>query len=376
MLASIPSPSTSVLAKIGPIPIRAYALCIILGIIAACWITEVRMRRRGAPTYFVLDVAVYAVPAGIIGARLYSLATSPQEYFGHGLSWYEPFLIWHGGLGIWGAVSGGAVGAWLACRQRGVPLSFVADALAPGLPVAQAIGRFGNWFNNELYGRPTTLPWGLQVHQQMDANGHAVLGPDGKPALLPGLYQPTFLYEAVWDLGVALLVWLLDRRYRFGRGRAFALYVMAYTVGRAWIEYLRVDQANHFLGLRINDWVSLVVFIGALTYFTRIRGPRARLQVAADGTITVLTDGAAATNEDAAGGAAEAGSDSAAGPPATSPPSAAGPPSALDPPSAPGPEPSAEATTPGAGAAPPGGSADDPPDEASAQEQATTAAES
>jgi prolipoprotein diacylglyceryl transferase len=269
-LASIPSPTTSAW-NLGPIPIRAYALCIVLGIVAACWVTERRMRARGAPPYVVLDIAIWAVPLGIVGARIYSLLTSPQEYFGAGHGFWEWAEIWRGGLGIWGAVAGGAVGALIGCRQVGVPLAFVADALAPGLPLAQAIGRWGNWFNNELYGRATTLPWGLQVHEMADGKAVTV---DGSPMLKPGLYHPTFLYESLWDLGVAVLVYLLDRKYRFGRGRAFALYVMAYTVGRFWVEALRIDDANHFLGLRLNDWTSIVVFLGALLYFLRVRGPR------------------------------------------------------------------------------------------------------
>src|SRR5215475_2986956 len=278
--ASIPSPSTSVW-HLGILPIRAYALCIVIGIIVACYVTERRMRSRGAPRYAVLDIAVWAVPAGIIGARVYHVITSPQLYFGKGGDPIAVFYIWNGGLGIWGAVAGGAVGAWIACRRVGIPLSFVADAIAPALPLAQAIGRFGNWFNNELYGKRTSLPWGLKVHAEM-VDGKAV--PIDGQVYLPGLYHPTFLYEVVWDLGTALLVFLLDRRFKFGRGRAFALYVMCYTAGRAWIEYLRIDPANHFLGLRVNDWVSLVVFLGALIYFLRVKGPQLTLTPTEDAT--------------------------------------------------------------------------------------------
>src|SRR3989440_10891179 len=269
-LAAIPSPTTAAW-NLGPIPIRAYALCIVLGIVAACYITERRMRARGAPPYLVLDVAIWAVPFGIVGARVYSLITSPGEYFGSNHSAWEWLQIWHGGLGIWGGVAGGAVGAWIGCRQVGIPLSFVADALAPGLPVAQAIGRFGNWFNNELYGRRTNLPWGLKVYEMAD--GKAV-APDGVPIARPGLYHPTFLYESLWCVGVAALVWWLDRKYKFGKGRAFAVYGMAYTVGRFWVEALREDEANHFLGMRLNNWTSIVVFLGALAYFYRVRGPQ------------------------------------------------------------------------------------------------------
>ncbi len=278
-LAAIPSPTTAAW-NLGPIPIRAYALCIVAGIVAACYITERRMRARGAPPYLVLDVAIWAVPLGIVGARVYSLITSPQDYFGRGHGPWEWLQIWHGGLGIWGSVAGGAVGAWIACRQAGVPLSFVADALAPGLPVAQAIGRWGNWFNNELYGRKTSLPWGLRVYEMVEGKAVTL---DGQPVARPGLYHPTFLYESLWCLLVALFVWRMDRRYQFGRGRAFALYVMAYTVGRFWVEALRDDEANHILGMRLNNWTSIVVFLGALVYFLRVRGPQLWLVPEEDG---------------------------------------------------------------------------------------------
>ncbi|HEY2947718.1 MAG TPA: prolipoprotein diacylglyceryl transferase [Micromonosporaceae bacterium] len=287
-LAAIPSPSTAVW-KLGPIPIRAYALCIVLGIIVACVVTEIRLRRRGAPPYAVLDVAVWAVPFGIIGARIYHVITSPGDYFGSGGEPIKALYIWEGGLGIWGAVAGGAVGAWLACRQLRIPLTVVADALAPGMPLAQGIGRLGNWFNNELHGGPTTLPWGLEVHKMNPDNpGHAYVD-NGQPVLLPGLYHPTFLYEAVWDVGTALLVWLLDRRFKFGHGRAFALYVMAYTAGRVWIEALRTDEANHVLGLRLNVWTAILVFVGAVIYFVRVRGPREYLVPVGD-TFDVVTE--------------------------------------------------------------------------------------
>ena len=274
-LAEIPSPTQGVW-NLGPIPIRAYAVCILLGIVAACAITEVRLRRRGAPKWMVLDVAVWAVPFGIIGARIYHVITSPEGYFGSSpdASPVKALYIWNGGLGIWGAVAGGALGAWFACRRLGVPLTLVADAAAPGLPVAQAIGRLGNWFNNELYGSVTTLPWGLRVHDMDRSNpGHATVI-DGEPVTLPELYHPTFLYEAIWDVGVAVLVWLMDRRFKFGRGRAFALYVMAYTVGRFWIEMLRTDDATHFFGVRLNVFTAIIVFLGALTYFLVVKGPR------------------------------------------------------------------------------------------------------
>jgi prolipoprotein diacylglyceryl transferase len=248
---------------LGPLPIRAYSLCILVGIVAATLIMEKRLRARGVAKGASLDIAIWAVPVGIVGARVYHLATSPRGYFGPGGDPLRAFAVWEGGLSIWGAVAGGAIGAYLAARRIGLPLSLVADAVAPGLPVAQAIGRLGNWFNNEVYGRLTTLPWGLEVHDMQSGQ------------LRPGLYHPTFAYEAIWNLGVALLVWRLDRRHAFGRGRAFALYAMGYAAGRLWIETLRIDAANTIFGVRINVFTALLVLLLAATYFLRVRGPRA-----------------------------------------------------------------------------------------------------
>jgi prolipoprotein diacylglyceryl transferase len=290
-LATIPSPSQGVW-YIGLFPLRAYALCILVGIVVACAIAESRLRARGAPKWLSLDIAIWAVPFGLVGGRLYHVITSPDKYFGAGGQPLKAFAIWEGGLGIWGAVALGAVGAWLGCRRQGIPLSFFADALAPGLPVAQAIGRLGNWFNNELYGAHTNLPWGLNVYAYDFTTGKALTDANGAPLLLPGgPFHPTFLYELIWDLGVAALVLFLDRRYRYGRGRAFALYVMAYTVGRFWIESLRIDDAHHFLGLRLNDWVSILVFIGAAVYFFRVQGPQEHVRIVDDKLQLVTAEG-------------------------------------------------------------------------------------
>jgi phosphatidylglycerol---prolipoprotein diacylglyceryl transferase len=293
ILASIPSPSTAVWhINLGfvTIPLRAYALCIIAGIVVACIVTDRRMRSRGAPPWTVLDIAMWAVPFGIIGARIYHVLSSPDNYFGHGGQGFVNALkIWEGGLGIWGGVAGGALGAWLACRQLRLSFTFVADCIAVGLPLAQAVGRLGNWFNNELYGGPTNLPWGLQVHQMSTgapgdpAVGQALTGPDGEPLLREGLYHPTFLYELLWNLGVAGLVYWLDRKYKFGKGRAFALYAMAYTAGRAWIENMRTDEAEIIGGLRLNVWTSIIVFLGALAYFVLRKGPQEFVIPAAEG---------------------------------------------------------------------------------------------
>ena len=275
--ASIPSPAHGVL-HLGPIPLRGYALMVILGIVAAVLIGDRRWIARGGAAGVVGEMAVWAVPAGLIGARIYHVATDPELYFGKGKDWVGAFEIWNGGLAIWGAIGGGVIGAWIVLRRRGIPLAPMADAVAPALAVAQAIGRWGNYFNQELYGRVTHLPWALEIDaSHRPANTVGV-----------GLYHPTFLYESFWCLGVAGLVIWADRRYQLGHGRAFALYVAAYTAGRGWIEYLRVDQANHFLGLRVNDYVSLAVFLAAVGYFVVRRDagrePRETLQPTAPAT--------------------------------------------------------------------------------------------
>jgi prolipoprotein diacylglyceryl transferase len=301
-LALIPSPTQGVW-HLGPVPIRAYAIFMVLGIIAAAAVTEVRMRRRGAPPWAVLDIVTWAVPFGIVGARIYHVITSPAAYFGEDGNPLDALRIWQGGLGIWGAVAGGAVGAWIGARRLGIPLTFVADALAPGLPLAQAIGRLGNWFNNELYGRPTSLPWGLKVYQWDAEEGRALTDGSGQPISFPGLYHPTFLYELLWNLGVVALVFVLDRKFRFGKGRAFALYVMAYCVGRFWVEALRIDEAQHILGMRLNDWTAILVFAGALAYFVRTRGAQPeRLVVDEDGTIRVEAGDGDARSDNAVDG--------------------------------------------------------------------------
>ncbi|WP_245598109.1 prolipoprotein diacylglyceryl transferase [Haloglycomyces albus] len=254
-LSFIPSPSVSEW-QFGPLTLRAYALSIIAGIVAAVWITEARLRSRGAPKWATLDVAVWAVPFGIIGARLYHVFTSPQAYFGADGDPVQILMIWEGGLGVPGGIALGGVGAWIGCRQIGLPMPMLADALAPGLPVAQAIGRLGNWFNQELYGKPTEVWWALSID------------PGNRE---PGYYQyatfhPTFLYEALWNLGVAVLIWAADRRFKFGAGRAFALYVGLYGVGRFWVEGLRIDDAATWLDLRLNQWMSIVIVLGAIVY--------------------------------------------------------------------------------------------------------------
>ena len=209
---------------VGPIPLRAYALCIIAGIVLAVWLTDRRFVARGGAPGFVIDVAVWAVPFGLVGGRLYHLATDWRTYFGPGGDPVAALYVWNGGLGIWGAIALGGVGAWIACRRRGVPLTAFADAAAPGIVLAQAVGRLGNWFNQELYGAPTTLPWGLEIYRRVDPATGAPdnLGGVALDRTPVEIVQPTFLYELVWNILVAILVVVLDRRLRLSRGRAFA----------------------------------------------------------------------------------------------------------------------------------------------------------
>lgn len=276
LLAYLPSPDRGVW-HLGPIPIRAYALCIIVGIIVAVIWSERRFVARGGEPGTVVDVAVFAVPFGLVGGRLYHVATDWRTYFGPGGDPIDALKIWQGGLGIWGAVALGAVGAWIGCRRHGVSLASFADAVAPGIVVAQAIGRLGNYFNQELYGGPTTLPWGLEIYRRVDpATGFP--DPLGGVALDPtpvAIVHPTFLYELIWDLLVAVLLVWADRRFRLGHGRVFALYVAGYTFGRFFIELMRTDPATRVFGdIRINVVVSAVVFAGAVTYVLMVRTPR------------------------------------------------------------------------------------------------------
>ena len=255
----IPSPSQGVW-HLGPFPIRAYAL----GDHPAGssrpsgQATGAGSARGGTPGQ-VGDIALWAVPAGLIGARLYHVATDHDLYFGAGGSAIDAFKIWHGGLGIWGAIAGGLLGAWFYCHRHGILLRPLADALAPGLLLAQVIGRFGNYFNQELFGKPTTRPWGLEIDLAHRPEGYEQFA----------TFHPTFLYEALWNLAaIAVMLWA-DKRFRLGYGRVFALYVMLYTLGRGWIEDLRIDpvELHDVGGLRFNVWTSIVLFVLSAAYF-------------------------------------------------------------------------------------------------------------
>ncbi|PFX05539.1 Prolipoprotein diacylglyceryl transferase [Nocardia farcinica] len=280
VLAYIPSPPQGVW-HIGPIPLRAYALCIILGIVVAIWWGERRWQQRGGREGTVLDVAMFAVPFGLIGGRAYHVATDWRKYFGEGGNPVEALYIWQGGLGIWGAVFLGGIGAWIACRIYRIPLPAFGDAIAPPILLAQAIGRLGNWFNQELYGRETTLPWGLEIYPRFDAAGD----PDPMNGISNGVVEkivhPTFLYELLWNVLVVIALVQLDKRFRIGHGRLFALYVAGYSFGRFFVELMRDDEATLVAGIRINNFTSALVFLAAIAYFvfaTKGREAPERLQ--------------------------------------------------------------------------------------------------
>jgi len=252
--ASIPSPHTGTI-DLGPLTIHMYGLMLLLAIAACIWLTGVRWTRRGGDWDLVLKVAVWGVAAGIVGARAYHDITSWNEVSSP--KWKGIFAVWEGGLGVWGGILLGClVGAYIVHREGARVRDFM-DAVAPGLLLAQGIGRWGNWWNQELYGKPTDQPWGLKIDVD-----HRVVGYEDRST-----FQPTFLYEFVYDLvGVGILL-LLDRRYRFRPPALFALYVSYYTFGRFFEELLRIDPSHHFLGLRLNAWVSLVVFLASTGFF-------------------------------------------------------------------------------------------------------------
>ena len=257
LLAAIPSPGSRSI-EIGPLDLRAYGLAIALGVIVAVVIAQRRWQRAGGDPADIVDIATWAVPAGIVGARLWHVLTDWQKFRG---DWLDAFAIWQGGLGIPGGLLGGvAVGVYIA-RRKNISLPRVLDAVAPAIPVAQAIGRLGNWFNQELFGRPTDLPWGLEID------------PEHRPARYASneTFHPTFLYEALWNLALAGVLVLLGRRRRLRDGQLFVLYVAGYALGRLWVEMLRADPASELLGLRVNIWTSLVALVLALTVLVRRR---------------------------------------------------------------------------------------------------------
>lgn len=321
--ASIPSPSQGVW-YLGPLPVRGYALCILTGVFLAVWWGERRYQAAGGAKEVVTDLALVAVPVGIVGARIYHVLTSPDAYFGPEGSLANIPLIWHGGIGIWGGIAAGAAACALMLRRRGLRVAPFADALAPGVLAAQAVGRFGNWFNQELFGGPTNLPWGLEIDDAHLPAGYA----SGT------LFHPTFLYEALWNVGGVLALLWLGRRLKAGGGatggRIMWAYLMVYTAGRAWIEMLRVDEAQVVGGLRLNVWTSLLVFaVGLAGYvWTTRRGPDDAVPAVAAGTghepRELTEEGTEAETGKAAETAPEAEAQAVAGPGATARPQAGG----------------------------------------------------
>ncbi len=252
-IASIPSPPFS---AIGPLTI--YGLCIALGVVAAVWIANKRWVDRGGHEDDISTIALWAVPAGVVGARLYHIITDFQRFEGESITAF--FNIRAGGLGIPGGMFAGVlVGLWVA-RRRGINIGDVLDATVPGLPLAQAIGRWGNWFNQELYGRPTNLPWGLEI----DADHRGAIPEEFRDVEQFPTFHPTFLYESLWNFALAAALIWIDRRGWLSRGRLIAGYLLGYGAGRLWIEAVRIDPANDIAGLRVNIWMSLALLVGGV----------------------------------------------------------------------------------------------------------------
>jgi prolipoprotein diacylglyceryl transferase len=276
IFTSFPSPPVSWAAwTVGPLTIRAYSLWILAGIFFALWLTTKRWVERGGDAQAVGDVSFWAIPFGIVGGRLYHVISTPGPYFGAGGHPLNAFKIWQGGLGIWGAIALGTVGALIGARRHHVSFITYLDAVVPGVLVAQAIGRMGNYFNQELFGRPTDVPWALQIDPQFRPDGYTQFA----------TFHPTFLYELLWNLAGAALIIYLDKRFDLRGGRTFWLYVIVYVTGRLWIETMRIDTAVHVGGLRINVWVSIVVLTLGIVMFVLLgarqkrsdRVPRAEL---------------------------------------------------------------------------------------------------
>lgn len=262
LLASIPAPPGNGL-HLGPFEVRAYGLMIAIGVVAAVALAQQRWQTRGGDPGDIAALATWAVPAGIVGARIYHVATDPELFRGR---WLHVFAIWEGGLGIPGGIAGGVLVGVVVARRRGLPVPALLDIVAPAIALAQAIGRWGNWFNQELFGRPTTLPWALHVDASHRPTEYAQFA----------TFHPTFLYESLWNLAlVGVLLWL-ERHTRMRAGRLFAAYVAGYALGRVWIEALRIDHANRILGLRINEWTSVIALAAVAALFWRDSRHRSR----------------------------------------------------------------------------------------------------
>jgi prolipoprotein diacylglyceryl transferase len=261
-VAYLPSPAHGVW-QLGPLPIRGYALCAIVGVLVALWLTDRRYRKLGGPAGMVLDVATVAVPAGIIGARIYAVLTNYHLYFGTGRDWTAVFQLWDGGLGTAGLIGTGALGAWLYCRHYGYSLAPIALAAAPALAVGQAIGVWGNWFNQRLYGAPSTLPFAVVISPERRAKNYESFS----------TFQPVFLYQCAWDLLIAGVLIYAIKRFALTGDRAFALYAALYCAGRFTAELLRIDYSPHLLRIRVTELATCTVIAGAVAYlcFSRAR---------------------------------------------------------------------------------------------------------
>jgi prolipoprotein diacylglyceryl transferase len=246
------------------INIKTYALCLLLGMIIATWLTSRRLVKRGAEPGVGLDVALFAIAFGIVGARVWHVLTHYNDYFGPGKNPWTAFYVWEGGIAIFGSILGGAIGIYFGCRLTGLRFWSFVDALVPGLLIAQAVGRFGNYFNHELYGQPTNLPWGLKIESSNAAF------PVGLPA--GTLFAPTFLYEMLWNILFVIILLLLERQYHFRWGKFAALYLICYGAGRIWFESIRIDPSFVIFGLRSNVWGAiLAIVIGFVIFVAQSR---------------------------------------------------------------------------------------------------------
>ena len=291
IVTSIPSPDVSYI-ELGPLRIHFYALFILTGIILALLLTESRLKIRGVEAGVALDVSFWAIPFGILGGRFFHVITHPNDYFYQGADLLAPFRIWEGGLAIYGALLFGALGAYIGSRKSGIKFTSYLDAVAPGILLAQAIGRWGNYFNNELFGLPTDLPWGLEISSSNPAYPAGL--PDGV------LFHPTFLYESIWSLvGVALLL-AADKRFNLRWGRMIGLYFIYYSIGRVWVEAIRIDPSEIILGLRINIWSAIVGIVVGLAIMILSYRRHTGLEVTAylEGREPKGTDDSAAEPED------------------------------------------------------------------------------
>lgn len=272
LVASIPSPPGKSIG-IGPIQLRAYGLAIAVGVLVAVSIAQRRYARRGGDPEALTAIAMWAVPVGLVGARLYHVVTDYQRFQGR---WWRVLAVWEGGLGIPGGLLAGVVAGVVLARRRGLDVPTLLDVVAPAIPVAQAIGRLGNWFNQELYGRASDLPWAVRIDPERR--------PDGLEQVAN--YHPTFLYEALWNVALAGLLVRLDRTGRLRRGQLFVLYVAGYALGRLWVEALRIDPANEIAGLRVNIWTSLAALtVAAGVLVVRWRRPQPVAEAGTEPTV-------------------------------------------------------------------------------------------